>query len=84
MDRDVLRGMTRARLLLHREAIMSDYKACPHCDREAEDAISSNWFPLYRCNDCNELFCHECGGSQEVCPECGSDDTQESAYKVYA
>ncbi|MFB3894729.1 MAG: hypothetical protein ACE14V_00345 [bacterium] len=62
---------------------MSDYDACPYCGREAKEALSSNWFPLYRCNDCDKLFCHDCGGSNEVCPNCGSEDTQESVHRVY-
>ena len=63
---------------------VSDCKSCPHCSRKAEDAIDSNWFPLNRCNKRHELFCHECGGNEEVCRECGSDDTQQSVHKVYA
>lgn len=33
---------------------MSDYSACPHCEREAEKVISSNWFPIYSCDEYGE------------------------------
>lgn len=48
--------------------------------------MPSNWFPLFTCNECEQLFCHDndCGGSDKVCPWCGSDDTKRSADKVYA
>ena len=62
---------------------MSDYDSCPNCGREAKEAISSNWFPLFVCQKCDTLFCHECGGRGQVCPRCGSDDTQESVHRVY-
>ncbi len=65
---------------------MSSYNACPNCGRKAKDAIDSNFFPLYVCNKCRELFCHDddCGGDDEVCPKCGNDDTSRSASDVYA
>lgn len=63
---------------------MSDYDSCPNCGREAKKAMSSNWFPLLRCNSCDALFCSECEDSGETCPKCGSDDTKTSAHKVYA
>lgn len=65
---------------------MSAYRECPSCERRAKQALSSNWFPLYRCADCKVLFCHasDCGTTREVCPSCGSDDTSRSAHDVYA
>ena len=61
---------------------MSSYSSCPYCGREAKDAISSSWFPLYRCADCDCLFCEE--DSSDSCPKCGSDDTSTSVHRVDA
>ena len=61
---------------------MSSLDCCPYCEREAEEAISHNWFPVYTClNDsCRQKYCAEDG---PPCPECGSDDYGEFD-KVYA
>jgi anaerobic ribonucleoside-triphosphate reductase len=59
---------------------MSSYDSCPYCDREAEDAISSNWFPIYACSECGTKFCSHDG---PPCPECGSSDYAEYD-RVYA
>lgn len=62
------------------------YHECPGCGREAEQGLSHNWFPLYRCNDCGAVLCHDrkCGGPNAVCPACRSDNTTRSALSVYA
>ena len=59
---------------------MSSFDSCPYCGREAEDAISSNWFPVYTCRECGTKYCEEDG---PPCPECGSSDYSEYD-KVYA
>ncbi|MEK6616117.1 MAG: hypothetical protein AABZ32_08415 [Bacteroidota bacterium] len=59
---------------------MSDYDACPHCGRKAEESISSNWFPVHTCRECNTKYCEEDG---PPCPECGADDYSDYD-KVYA
>lgn len=62
---------------------MSDYSSCPNCEREAEEGLSNNFFPVYRCRDCDKLYCRgqDCGGSS--CPACGSGKYSEVG-KVYA
>jgi len=53
---------------------------CPRCGREAKDALSSNYFWVYVCNDCGELFClgpNDQKG-QELCPKCESEDISEN------
>ena len=60
---------------------MSTYGCCPHCGRKAKDAITSNYFPVFRCNECGRVHCKECGSSS--CPKCGSPKRNE-AGKVYA
>lgn len=59
---------------------MSCYDACPYCGREAQKNVSSNWFPVYTCNDCGEKFCGEDG---PPCPECESSNCG-SHDEVYA
>jgi hypothetical protein len=59
---------------------MSSYDSCPWCDREAKDAISSNWFPVYTCLDCDTKYCADDG---PPCPKCGSSNYGEYD-KVYA
>ena len=59
---------------------MSDYDSCPYCGREAEEAISSNWFPVYTCLDCNTKYCENDG---PPCPDCSSSNYGEYD-KVYA
>jgi len=60
---------------------MSTYDSCPYCGREAKDAISSNWFPVYTCRDCDTKYCEYDG---PPCPECGSSDYNEDDDRVYA
>lgn len=60
---------------------MGGMSACPKCGRKAKKAISSNWFPVFRCNKCGVKYCNECGGSS--CPKCGSTSRMESD-KVYS
>ena len=60
---------------------MSSYSSCPNCGRKAKDAISSNFFPVYKCSDCGEKYCKECGGDK--CPSCNSSKKAQ-AGKVYA
>ena len=59
---------------------MGDYSSCPYCYREAKDALTSNWFPLYTCLDCEIKYCSQDG---PPCPECGSTDYSEYD-RVYA
>jgi ribosomal protein L32 len=60
---------------------MSDYSSCPNCGRRAEKALSSNFFPVYKCKDCGEEYCRDCGGRS--CPKCGSSKSSEVG-KAYA
>lgn len=60
---------------------MSDYSACPHCGRRAEKAMTSNFFPVYRCSKCNTLHCNDCNHGK--CPDCSSSSRNEVG-KVYA
>lgn len=60
---------------------MSDYSSCPNCGRKAEKAVSSNYFPIYKCSACGEKYCKSCGSSK--CPSCGSTKYMEVG-KVYA
>ena len=60
---------------------MTDYASCPNCGRKAKKALSSNYFPVYKCHDCGKKYCEECGGS--ICPSCGSSRSTQ-AGKVYA
>jgi len=53
---------------------MSSYDACPYCDREAKDAISSNWFAVYTCLSCGTKYC---GHDGPPCPACESSDYGE-------
>jgi rubrerythrin len=55
-------------------------KKCPYCGRKAKDALSSNWFPVYKCNHCGTKFCQQDG---PPCPKCGKSDYFQSD-KVYA
>jgi len=59
---------------------MADLDECPRCGREAKDAISSNWFPVYTCRDCGEKFCEDDG---PPCPACQSEEYGEYD-RVYA
>lgn len=59
---------------------MSDYDSCPYCGRDAKEAISSNWFPVYTCLSCGEKYCENDG---PPCPKCSSSDYGEYG-KVYA
>ncbi|MFH1585832.1 MAG: hypothetical protein ABIB79_03630 [archaeon] len=56
---------------------------CPYCHREAKDALTSNWFPVYTCLDCDTKFCEGPNCNGPPCPECGSDNYGEYD-KVYA
>jgi transposase-like protein len=60
---------------------MSSFESCPKCGREAKKAFSSNWFPVYKCNECKTEYCEDCGGDE--CPSCGSDK-RSTVGKVYA
>ena len=60
---------------------MADYNACPGCGRRAKDALTSNFFPVYRCRDCGREYCKQCASGH--CPGCGSDKRTE-AGRVYA
>ncbi|MFH1673389.1 MAG: hypothetical protein ABIF87_08190 [Pseudomonadota bacterium] len=60
---------------------MTDYRRCPNCGRKAKKSFSSNFFPVYKCRDCDTKYCNECGGT--ACPSCGSSKRVEVG-KVYA
>jgi hypothetical protein len=63
---------------------MGSLSSCPHCGREAKDALTSNWFPVHTCSECGEKYCNDCGGGDgTTCPECGSRRYQD-LDKVYA
>lgn len=63
---------------------MASLSSCPRCGREAKDAMTTNWFPVHRCNNCSEKYCNECGdGDGTTCPECGSTSYMD-LDKVYA
>ena len=48
---------------------MASFGSCPYCDREAKQALTSNWFPIYTCLDCDTKFCENEG---PPCPDCKS------------
>ncbi len=50
----------------------SGYDECPYCGREGptEHMDGAYWFPLYECNDCEEVYCNDDG---PPCPECESE-----------
>lgn len=50
---------------------MGSLSSCPYCDREAKQALSSNWFPVYTCLKCGTKYCEDDG---PPCPDCGSND----------
>jgi len=56
---------------------MASLSECPHCGREAKDAIDSNFFPVHTCSDCGHKYCDECSDGDD-CPNCGS-----SSYSDY-
>ena len=60
---------------------MSSYPSCPYCGRKAKVALTSNWFPVYKCSKCGTQYCKECGGSS--CPKCGGSSRIEVG-KVYS
>ena len=60
---------------------MSTYSSCPNCGRKAKKAISSNFFPVYKCGGCSKIYCKQCGGNS--CPSCGSSKSREVG-NVYA
>lgn len=55
---------------------------CPWCHRKAKQAVSSNYFPIYKCQKpgCGTKFCKEDG---PPCPKCGGRDHIQVG-KVYA
>lgn len=61
---------------------MSDLKSCPNCGREAEKAVSSNFFDLHTCLECKEKYCDECS-NDDKCPHCGSSEYADYD-KVYS
>jgi hypothetical protein len=63
---------------------MSDLTECPNCGREAEKALSSNWFPVHTCRNCGKKYCNECGEDNgKKCPDCESTDYSDYD-KVYS
>jgi hypothetical protein len=60
---------------------MADYHACPGCGRRAQKAMSSNWFPVYKCSKCSTYYCKEC--NRDKCPKCEASGRNETG-KVYA
>jgi hypothetical protein len=65
---------------------MSDYNSCPNCGRRADNALSSNWFPVHTCRKCGKKFCDDCGeGNGTICPDPDCGSANYSDYdKVYA
>lgn len=59
---------------------VATYDECPHCERRAKKAFTSNFFPLYTCLDCGEKYCSDDG---PPCPECDSDHYGEYDEVVY-
>lgn len=53
---------------------MASLSECPYCNREAKDALSSNWFPVYTCLNCGTKYCKDDG---PPCPDCESMDRGE-------
>ena len=55
---------------------MCTLNACPHCGREAREAVSRPWFPVYTCLEarCGTKYCPDEG---PPCPECGSFNYRE-------
>ena len=68
-------------VILHgEEPVKARFSCCPYCNREAKQALSSNWFPIYECLDCGTRYCENDG---PPCPECGSNHRGQCG-KVYA
>ncbi|GEM_PF-1368322 len=55
---------------------MCTLNACPYCGREAKEAVSFPWFPVYTCleADCGTKYCPDEG---PPCPQCGSPRHRE-------
>ena len=64
---------------------MSQFQSCPHCGEAAAGNISEVYINLHKCNDCGEVFCNSCvEGSNDECPECGSNDIWWNYVQAYA
>lgn len=61
---------------------MRNLTECPNCGREAEKAVSSNYFTVQTCKKCNTKYCEKCSKGGK-CPDCGSSDYADYD-KVYS
>jgi len=55
---------------------MCTLSSCPYCGREAHEADSFPWFPVYTCveTECRTKYCADDG---PLCPECSSSRREE-------
>lgn len=68
------------------------YPRCPSCGFNKDDGffgglLTGSYFNIFRCYQCEHLFCYKCGQitsgilplvtTDVICPKCGSD-----GYKV--
>lgn len=61
---------------LGKSGMSGDFDRCPHCDLKPSTAlgfVASTWIKIYECEDCGQLFCHQCA-DEDACPACGSTD----------
>ena len=55
---------------------MTTYDRCPHCLHKPS-GLAVHYMDIYECDNCEEKFCHECGGrGGSKCPGCGSPDSK--------
>jgi hypothetical protein len=53
---------------------------CPNCKCQVDAGFSSNFLIIYKCAECNAMYCRECADS---CPSCESNRRLE-VEKLYA
>jgi hypothetical protein len=61
------------------------YPSCPRCGfNKKAGFFTGSHFYVYRCSECDTLYCYECRGSNggRKCPECASERRQ-TAGTVY-
>ena len=51
--------------------------ATPCCHKVFRKGLTHNWFRIYRCKDCQKLWCHKCGTYGDRCASCGSKSKQQ-------
>jgi uncharacterized protein (UPF0212 family) len=64
---------------------MADYSSCPHCGHSFKKDFMSSTAEMWRCNQCNAVFCYKCNrgsASSPLCPKCGTRDKTSYAGKL--